>query len=692
MFYTAASEVEIQAGKLRIRWINAIAAVRVNRFNRGSWSMGKNTINLEFTFDYEPHLVTAVERRPRLCFYLSGDAGRAYTRVNPATDSNRIRLPVEVGNLQADSTLTIFAFVDTVNARNEPSSNEAGSAWVYLKDVMSAVHEKQESLKLVVWNARRSGVDAVKGSIKLHFERANFTHGKSPFAMPDRYAVVPSNKQFVIETLVNYLARSNAIFEKKQSTYASVANLHMPTWNFSGWAVPGSAFGMVRAKHSPEAWWSNAVDIALRRHFPKMSLAAARTYITTIASETEVMIVVSKMHSVFINHCTYLSDGIPVEKRSGVNLILLSSERSGSYIHIPMEAFSNNIRSRGSPVRERSPGRYDYVPPSADCEDGGAAQGHESMELRNRNDWTDPVLKRMHAVRQNYFYLQVLMGVRGAQLSDGDDGARAYEQLGGHMAGAYISREAFMKMHRRYNSAAEPYKNLKINTEGVRAPIMFLEGTGLIDPAASQQYSETMRSYRYLNEGNSGVFSGIKFIAPQNNSKLNAFYRVVQSVTVLDLADEGYSAIEHVMLRRDPRTGRTTTGVSHLEFVNEEPQVETYAMPAMTEHEVRVVKQILKQTPPIEAFEVPERKSAERAVEPNLEAIREIVEKQNRPRSDNYDVVQFYPRFDQLSSLKEKWADMARSKKRLFKMKYFNEETTKGFGGYHVQFFVSQDE
>ena len=63
----------------------------------------------------------------------------------------------------------------------------------------------------------------------------------------------------------------------------------------------------------------------------------------------------------------------------------------------------------------------------------------EAMELRNRTDWTDPRLRKLHEVRQNYFYLQVLMGVRGAQLSDGnDEGSNAYRNLGGHMAGAYI--------------------------------------------------------------------------------------------------------------------------------------------------------------------------------------------------------------------------------------------------------------
>ena len=648
-------------------------------------------VKLKFSYDYKPQLVDSVERRPRLCFYLSSDAGRDYLRVNPASDSCEVTLDISTEDLQADSTLTVFTFVDTKNRRQEPSSNEAGANYVFLKDVMSAVRETEITLPLVVWNARRSNVDAQKGKITLRFQRANFVHGKSPFAAPSKYTITQENRAFIVNTLVGYLKRCNMIYEKKPSTFTSVARLHLPTWNFVGWAVPGMGFGCVRAKHSPEAWWSNAADIALRRHYPKMTLSGARSYLVNLATEPEVMVVVSKMLSVYINYCTYLSDGIPVEKRPAqISLPFVGAQSSGSVEHVSMEAFSNNLRSRGSPVREMRPGVYDYVPPGGDCEDGAAEQGFEAMELRNRTDWTDPVLRKMHEARQNYFYLQVLMGVRGAQLSDGDSGERAYEQLGGHMAGAFVAQETFMKMHKRYNAAAQPYEGLKA-ASGARAPIMFLEGTGLIDPENSASYAQTMRSYRYMSEGNSTAFSGLKFIAPQTANKLNAFYRVVQSVTVLDLVDEGYSAVEHVLLRRDKRTGSTTTGVSHLEFINESPLVETYAMPSMDEDELRVTKQILKQAPPIQPFEVPQRLSSEKVVEPNLQAVRDAMDQLNRKSSDNFDVASFYIRFDQLPGVRDRFISMIRSKERVFKFKYFAEEITKGFGGFHVQFFVSNE-
>jgi hypothetical protein len=128
-----------------------------------------------------------------------------------------------------------------------------------------------------------------------------------------------------------------------------------------------------------------------------------------------------------------------------------------------------------------------------------------------------------------------------------------------------------------------------------------------------------------------------------------------------------------------------------LDFINESPLVETYAMPSMDEDELRVTKQILKQAPPIQPFEVPDRLSSEKVIEPNLQAVRDVMDQLQRPAAEKFDVASFYIRFDQLPTVRDRFITMLRSKERVFKFKYFAEEITKGFGGFHVQFFVGQD-
>jgi len=650
---------------------------------------------LKFTFKYKPQLVESKERHPSLCFWISRDAGYAFASIDPQYQSHSVELDVDLSTMSPDATLSVQTFVDTKNQRGEPSSNESGSSFFFLKDIMKSDRAVVlTNVPLVVYNARRAGVDAVKGTlVELRFEPSGQDVAGAIGQPVEPHFLLQENQKYIVETLVSHLQRQAIVFEEKRPTFAQLARLHLPTWNYNGFSLPGAAFAMVRAKPSPEAWWSNALDIALRRHYPKMSLKGASAYMLHVADETELVTLMSKMHSIFINECTYLSDGIPVNKprsTTGLRLPFLSANSSSSHNweFIPMEAFSNNIRSRGTRLSSAQP----YVPPGADCEDGAAEQGFEAMELRNRTDWTDARLKKLHEVRQRYFYLQVLMGVRGAKASDGkDEGDSAYKDLGGHMAGAYISRELFFGYHKRFNNAAEPYEGVAQSSgRGQRSFVQFLEGTGLIDPGASAQYAASMRSYIYLNDKMPGVLNVGKYLAPQSRDKLNRFYRVVQSYCALDLADEGHSSIEHVPLKRV--NGAFHTGVTYLDFVNEARDIASFAQPPMDEPTVRITKQLLNQMFPIQPFEVAERLSAEPAQHEQLEAVRQFVDKLGRPESDDYDVVQLYLRFDQLNSVRDSYIALIKRAERVFKFRYYNEEISRGFGGYQVRFYVAQDD
>lgn len=647
-------------------------------------------MDVEFEFDYKPQLAST-ERNPYLCFYLSRDAGHTLVRVDPSID-RRVKLRIADSSKTGQSTtLSVCAMCETRTSSGEPASNEAGSNLVYLKNAMDPTRQSTVSLPLFVWNARRNGSAPCKGTIVLRFPIAKFNRGISPFERCTPFTAIPANRGIINEVVAGIVQRERLVYEKPPS-FESTKYLVHPLWEFNSWQLPGFTFGAVRAQPSPESWWVNAANIALRRHFPKMKLAEARAYLVESATEREVMAVVSKMHSVFINYCTYLSDGTVVDKRSHTVNMSFSSASKSDIQEIPMEAFVCNVRSRGTRISSKGKRSFDpaYVPSSSDCEDGGAEQGFESIELATRTDFGDPVLLRMQRERQKYFYLQVLMGVDGAQLSDGATDSEAYGKLGGHMAGAYISREAFFEYHQRYNMVSEPYVGLKMGNLGSRAPIMFLEGTGLLDPEASPEYRGNMKAYAYLLNNSRNTFTGIKFIEAQDNTKLNRFYRTVQSVTVLDLLDAGYTSARHVMLTAHPDTGRNSTGCKHIDFVNRVTNISTYAQPPLSEKEVAVTQELMNQTFPIEAFETPESLSNAKACNEILERVKVEAKRQNRPKCDNYTVAQFYVRYDQLQHLDEKWCELVKFKDRIFDFKYYNEEITAGVGGYAAFFYVSE--
>lgn len=641
---------------------------------------------LRFSFRYTPKLVTSRERNPTLHFWLSSDVGNDYKKVDPAETSEvALTIAVPKGGIPVDASLNCKVFVDTTNSRGEPSSNEAGATAIALKEILNNTRQIQFSQDLLVYTAN----EFKKGEIAVTVARTGFLQGQSPFATPGPYDLIPEHRELFVSQLVNFMKLSNVVFEKKASTFPSVAALHLPFWQFNMHQVPGEAFAMVRAKPSPEAWWSNMADIALRRHYFNMPLKEARSHFLNKASECEVMTVVAKTHSIFINYCTYLSDGIPVERQT-VGLMVGGKREEWEFVS--MEAFSDNIRARGNPAL--------LVPPGADCEDGGAEQGFEAMELLEREDWTDPVLMKMHDARKNYFYLQSLKGVRGAQLSDSTDPSKDYNNLGGHMCGSYMHRSTFAKLTQRYNVAKPNYEELDAPRLGRdAAPILTLEGTGLIDPlgfstgdteGSGLALAEQLPGYQYLYADEEAIFGQLKFISPQKRDALNDFYRVVQSAAVPDLATLGYSSIQVVFLKKD-RRGEITTGVSYTDFLSEDPSVMAYSMPDMSHEQAAVVKQIMKHVFPVKAFEVPQHRAAEFNDNVHLQRVAMATQRQNRTLGTNHYICDFFARYDQVTETFGRQLEvLAMKKSKLAQFQYFEEPVTTGIGGYLLRFYVNK--
>jgi len=683
-------------------------------------------MKLKFTFKYEPALVAAYERNPQLHFFLSKDVGHKLAVVHHrTTNAVEFELP---DSIAYDATLWCWAYVDTENDSGEASCNEAGSNFFYLRDLLNNLSDVQEHRELVVWNARRpeKGIDAKKGDLTLYVHKASFPSGRSPIAAPTAYSVCDQNHTAMIKSLSEYLGRVNAIFQTLPSTYESVKYLHLPIWQFGTVQVPGNAFSVLRADHSPESWWVNASRIALRRHyrFCESLEEAERRFLDPATSEDEVMAVVSKMHTAVVNQvATYLSDAVYVTEgtvkpnnflkrffgdtynegegtfaedlRTPIRPHHLGARRNAHYTPIAgdralavkkvnMEAFSlGRMRSTGHPEKG--------VDTSGDCEDLAGEIVLQSMELKARSDFTDPVLRKMHAVRPNYLCLQVLIGVRGAQLSDAQKAQSrdaVHADLGGHMAAAYMSKERLLQMTRRFDKAPEPFEGLSAERGAVRADLMMLEGTGLIDPQCSTEYAGVIDGLRYLIRGSGDAFQRIKFISPESKTEVNNFYRVVQSFCVADFADE-YATQEFVVLKREG--GKLSTGADYLEFRNNDPSVALHPQPEMKEAEILYTKQLLRQHPPIVAYKEPSASYDNPQPNEHLERVRCWMVAQKRPQAKHYEVVQLFPRYSQVSATTTaSWIAALRDKDKIFRFEYHEENLGPNVGGYMACFYVAK--
>jgi len=688
---------------------------------------------LKFTFKYTPDLINEKEKNPILHFYLSSDVGHDIVSVNPIENRNIVDLSIKKAYLENDSTLNIFAFADTMNDTNELSTNEAGYNWIFLKDILhSSLKAKTFSRDLIVFNALHSiegkNLSVNKGKIEIHVEKVKNLDEKeieNLFNKPTKFTISQKNGDFIQKILNEYRERSNEIFFKKQPTFESVKYLHFGAeiWQFGNWQVIGSCYAFPRAQNSPEQVWINLSRAAIRRHYKGLDLDDAIQKFMS-SDEENVMTVVSKMHGIYANYATYISDGILAKKvqshnnhtkniksnKFNIQLVndksyIISNKKNSdgnykeadsTFEYVSMEAFSNNLRSRGNSKTGSST--------SGDCEDLTSAMSLESMELKNRKDWTDPVLIKMHEVRQNYMFLQTLMGVRGAQLSDAakKDKDSEHSELGGHMAGMYVSVEHFIQMHKRFNINEEPYIDLELNriaSNIKRSAIQTLEGTGLTDPLGSHDTSEYNSFYQdmqYLQEdSHASAFSRIKFISPLVRNQTNPFYRVIVSFNSPDLADK-YASSEHVVLTKQ-KSGEITIGCDYLDFINEKSNIMTYSMPEFTENEISVNKQLLKHRFPIIPLQEPKNTTSYvQKCESKLKEIEKHCKAMNRSQdntmmSPKTTILDFFPRHTQITDkLVEKWKNLISAKTRIFKFEYFEEPISENAHGYMLRLYLTK--
>ena len=116
-----------------------------------------------------------------------------------------------------------------------------------------------------------------------------------------------------------------------------------------------------------------------------------------------------------------------------------------------------------------------------------------------------------------------------------------------------------------------------------------------------------------------------------------------------------------------------------------------YSMPDMSHEQAAVVKQIMKHVFPVQAFEVPERRAAERNENEHLERAVKAMAGQKRSLSSKHYICDFFARYDQVDEKLGRELELIVMKKtKLAQFEYFEEPVTRGIGSYMLRFYVNE--
>lgn len=603
---------------------------------------------LRLAFEYEPELTSKESCRDvRLEFFVSAHlAEHRIVTCELKSDKHNIDIPIRCRNIDPGAGLTIRAFSASVNDRNEPCYIGVGSAFFSVAELFHPNDHvtEQRDMEVTQLADMKAGTVPVKGRIRLHIAAMP----NASIAAPTQYSYVAENAEFIAKQLNDYLEQSSVIYERLRPTSAAAEGLQLPLWKFGHVQTIGDAFVGPRAEPSPESWWSQAARIGLRRfHEHRMSDSMAETWLLSQATNTEVMCCIALMHAATIRYIgTYVSDGIYVDNKTmrslpsvrfqapGIaapftKLKPISARECANVDFVGMEQFQDaEFR------RVHAPG----VDASIDCEDGTAEVGLQAMELASAK-FSDPILKKMQAVRRDYVICTALCYVNGAKISD------ETTQLGGHAVPVYVHKNYLLDMLERYNTArpvVPPQVCSRVSPTDT--PVITVESTGLMWPIGDDERSErTLQRCSSLRvQDNDSPLKLAAFMMPNARSRPAPFYHTMASLMPLEFAD--YMAkIQHAMVQLNP-TGAPTRGVPYASFIGAKKNVSLIPVVTLSTPLLRVTEQVLKHRYPIVAFEAPQQSyAADRRV--MLESVRQSM-RNNQPTSTHFSV---YPRYSQVT-------------------------------------------
>src|SRR5690606_6595021 len=107
--------------------------------------------------------------------------------------------------------------------------------------------------------------------------------------------------------------------------YRNMSRIQAPFFANSGLLMPGCAFALVRADApTPAAFFENALDIVLRRPYPRVdALAGARERLATTVPWRDVAVVLARMLCLFSNYCVYLMDKVVEGSRGTLSALFM---------------------------------------------------------------------------------------------------------------------------------------------------------------------------------------------------------------------------------------------------------------------------------------------------------------------------------------------------------------------------------
>jgi hypothetical protein len=387
------------------------------------------------------------------------------------------------------------------------------------------------------------------------------------------------NTTVIEKALVSYINSTKTLYSQIKPTFASLANLTMPGYLFNGWAQPGSMFGVSNPKPAPESWWMKLCEIAMRRTVGEKGIAKTYEYYLFKAKDPELIRLAALMHTVYSTYCPYTSDRVAFNRTTG------------QPIEQDIEMFSCNLRSRGTQIPRSN---YPYRPPGGDCEDLSTEAVFQALELRKRKDFQDPLLRRLYQARQKYIAVQLLMGVHGAQSSDGAASTDLYNNLGGHMAAAYMSKARFLSMCKTHS---HNWSDDMLPRGSEYWPIEMMEGTGLVDPSVNDDRLNTARKCTEIYARFGKSVDNWRIIMPTRDDQPDNFYRVIQEFNCPEFATKNLRNTLFTALRG---ASEPTFGITYTEFItSKNPNIFFKAAPNMSTTQVEIMKNINAQMFPV---------------------------------------------------------------------------------------------
>lgn len=686
---------------------------------------------------YHGQLCAGEETDPRIFAYFSRDLGvSSWYKELGASPVSMGTIDLEIPEdrfggerIAQDAAFSCCIFVSTRNHSGEWCGNEAGALSIGLKDVyentkLGATYRVKAPLVVHASIGRtEDGVPVTKGEMELFFNGKCFNvQGqsptastiRSPFSVPRPYDYMEVNAPLIRATLQDYIGKSVSFYERVQPSWRSMSNIHAPIYRWNGYILPGSYYATHRPiEQSSERWWRNVLNIGIRRAYPRLSDKEAQTHFLNEASDQEVLTVMSFMHCVYSNYCCYLADGTVRNKEwMRINYGAVQQGK-GAIEKIMMESFSNTLRIRGLLGK--------FHPPGGDCEDFALEQAMQSIELKFASGWSDPLLLKTQRVRKSQLYLMTLKGVCGAKLEDGKINA-PFDNLGGHMDGTYVSVQQFA--NECVNQDVVPFLLAQsIATEGKPSPAattninatqilvseppppvamklrkQAMEGTGLMHPDG--RIEDEIVYAAYIAKGTGEAFKDVKRINIQNPTKMNAFYRAVQSAFIPDFVESGYTSFEGAYLQLKDESS-ISASVDYQKFINDDSNVVVRMQPSMTIEQKRIFDNETKYFTPVPAFLDPVASDAqlgdvEGRFRDKLERVKEKLRKWKRKvfhRKDvaNTSVQNFFLRYDQVTNKRmADWARIIEERPKIFDFDFIHESVTPGVGGYMCTFLVDK--